>query len=765
MTIYTNIKNKYNHHTYNAAKRYSKTLKQTANLKSSVTFLIKCKRAVELLTQEDLNLYLDSERILYKSRAQKNKATHIKKLQVLKQQQNKQLNIKTNNDWFVNKTEKDIPREVQWILSLGPKHALPHTNTQFPLLQAIAEGEDCIQTIESRERQEMARTKLTTLIDDHLRKPKLSMRDRYTANTVVQTRKYLKDNDDILILTSDKGGKTVAMDKMEYNLKMKEIVHDMCTYKRLKVDPTSRLQTKNNKLVDKLFNLNIISMQEKNKLTSRTAIAPRIYGLPKIHKEGTPLRPICSSVNSPSYNLCKYIVNILKNITEDSKYNVKDSIAFKSKVNDMPIQDDEVLISFDVVSLFPSIPINLAIQTIERKWTKIEQYTGIPKDIFKDLIIFCIKDTRYFKFEDRVYEQLKGMPMGSPASPIIADIIMEELLDDVFKKTTKPRVVTKYVDDIFAIIKRSDVEETLNALNSYNRQIQFTKEEELDQKLPYLDTIVHRQGNQLKLNWYQKPTASGRLLNFYSNHNKRIIINTATNFIIRVLSISDPGFHLENEEKIRKILTNNDFPKRTIQNLINKVKSKQMNNKNENNEKVMKIYKPVTYIAGFSERLCKSDIYDKDKYQLALKTTKTVKGLFSKTKTKIKNDDKSNIIYKIKCKGDKSNLCQKTYIGTTMTKLKTRLSSHKSDIKATDKPMEQKTALAAHCAQTGHKPNFEGVEILDHENNYRRRFTLEMLHIINTPPDERMNYKKDIENCARIYRHTIQKHNRKLNSV
>ncbi|XP_075167655.1 uncharacterized protein LOC142239767 [Haematobia irritans] len=374
-------------------------------------------------------------------------------------------------------------------------------------------------------------------------------------------------------------------------------------------------------------------------------------------------------------------------------------------------------------------------------------------------------DTRYFKFEDRVYEQLKGMPMGSPASPIIADIIMEELLDDVFKKTTKPRVVTKYVDDIFAIIKRSDVEETLNALNSYNRQIQFTKEEELDQKLPYLDTIVHRQGNQLKLNWYQKPTASGRLLNFYSNHNKRIIINTATNFIRRLLSISDPGFHLENEEKIRKILTNNDFPKRTIQNLINKVKSKQMNNKNENNEKVMKIYKPVTYIAGFSERLCKSDIYDKDKYQLALKTTKTVKGLFSKTKTKIKNDDKSNIIYKIKCKGDKSNLCQKTYIGTTMTKLKTRLSSHKSDIKATDKPMEQKTALAAHCAQTGHKPNFEGVEILDHENNYRRRFTLEMLHIINTPPDERMNYKKDIENCARIYRHTIQKHNRKLNSV
>ncbi|XP_075153518.1 uncharacterized protein LOC142227073 [Haematobia irritans] len=463
------------------------------------------------------------------------------------------------------------------------------------------------------------------------------------------------------------------------------------------------------------------------------------------------------------------------------------------------------VISFDVVSLFPSIPINLAIQTIERKWTKIEHYTKIPKDVFIDLVKFCIKDTRYFKFEDKVYEQLKGMPMGSPASPIIADIIMEELLDDVLEKITKPRIITnsrihkklsdvykrminyfvknsihkrliayqtfnkslgrKYVDDIFAIIKGSDFEETLKALNSYNRQIQFTKEEEQDQKLPYLDTIIHRQGNQLKLNWYQKPTASGRLLNFYSNHSKRIIINTATNFIRRVFNISDPSFHFENGEKIKRILTNNDFPLRTIQNLIYKVKSKQINNKDGNTEKELQIYKPVTYISGFSERLCKSNLYDKKKYQLALKTTKRVNGLFSKTKTKIKNDDKSHVIYKIKCKGDKSNLCKKTYIGTTMTKLKTRLSSHKSDIKATENPMEQKTALAAHCALTGHMPNLEDVKILDHENNYRRRFTLEMLHIINTPPDERMNYKKDIENCARIYRHTIQKHKRKLDSV
>ncbi|XP_075157825.1 uncharacterized protein LOC142231091 [Haematobia irritans] len=618
MTIYTNIKNNYNAHTYKVAKNYSKSHKQSANLKSSITFLIKCKKAeykhkqihenrqniqtaqtqlTQLLSQQDLSLYLESENTLYNSVTHKNKTTHIKKLDVLKQQHKKQLNIRTHNDWFVNKTEKDIPREVQWILSLGPKHALPHNNKSFPLLQVIAEGEDCVQTIESREEQEMARTKLTTLINDHLRRSQMSLRDKYISSTVVQTRQYLKENDDILILSADKGGKTVAMNKIDYDLKMKEILHDMCTYKRIKIDPTSRLQTKNNKLVEKLYNLNIITEQEKNKLTSRTAVAPRIYGLPKIHKESTPLRPICSSIDSPSYNLCKYIVGILRNITLDSKYNVKDSADFKTRLENMTIEDDEVLISFDVVSLFPSIPVKLAIQTIERKWTIIEQYTNMTKDLFIDLITFCIKDTRYFKFEDKIYEQLKGMPMGSPASPIVADIIMEELLDEVFKNITKPPILTKYVDDIFAIIKASEVDETLKALNSFNRQIQFTKELEQDNKLPYLDVIIHRQENQLRLNWYQKPTASGRLLNFYSKHIKA---------------------NLHNNRELTK-------------------------------KKDSQIYKPVTYIPNFSERLSKSDIYNKEKYQLALKTTNTVNGLFSKTKTKIKNEDQHNVVYKIKC--------------------------------------------------------------------------------------------------------------------
>lgn len=132
--------------------------------------------------------------------------------------------------------------------------------------------------------------------------------------------------------------------------------------------------------------------------------------------------------------------------------------------------------------------------------------------------------------------------------------------------------------------------------------------------------------------------------------------------------------------------------------------------------------------------------------------------LFSRTKSTLKSEEKSNVIYKISCNGDESNVCNKVYVGTTKTKLKTRLSSHKSDQKATNRPIEQKTALAAHSALTKHKPNFDDVRIIQEETNYARRFTLEMLHILDVPEERVLNYKRDTENCAHIYRQIIHKH-------
>ena len=472
------------------------------------------------------------------------------------------------------------------------------------------------------------------------------------------------------------------MYKREYEDKMKSILRDGCSHKTLRRDPTSTLQQKNNNFVEALFKQEIINKQEKQKMTNYTATAPRLYGLPKIHKDNFPLRPICSSLNSPSHTLSKYIANILKTLTESSKYNIKDTIEFKNRVNNTYIYDDEEMVSFDVVSLFPSIPVEFAIKKVDIQWDKIEKLTKMPKKLFMEILRFCVKENNYFIYDGTIYSQLKGMPMGSPISPIIADIVMEAILDEFMSNIVhKPRLLTKYVDDIFAIVKKEEMDNTLNELNKCNRHLQFTKETEEEGSLPYLDTLLTKKNNIIKTDWYQKPTASGRLINFHSKHPKNVIFNTAKNFIRRVFSISDKVFHKYNRRRITTTLKKNDFPPHTINHLL-KAHSNNTSHTTITTSSEPKLFKPITYVPGFSEKFKKSDIYNSTNYTLALKTTNTLKSVHSKIKDKVNSLEKCDVVYNIECKGDESHICKKVYVGTTKSKLKTRLSAHKSDLKS-----------------------------------------------------------------------------------
>ncbi|XP_062534671.1 uncharacterized protein LOC134203846, partial [Armigeres subalbatus] len=90
----------------------------------------------------------------------------------------------------------------------------------------------------------------------------------------------------------------------------------------------------------------------------------------------------------------------------------------------------------------------------------------------------------YFMFRDKYYQQTFGTAMGSPLSPILADYVMEDLLDTVITKLnfTIP-VLKKYVDDLFLVLPKPLVEHTLNIFNQFNQHLQFTMEIESAKKI------------------------------------------------------------------------------------------------------------------------------------------------------------------------------------------------------------------------------------------------------------------------------------------
>lgn len=67
------------------------------------------------------------------------------------------------------------------------------------------------------------------------------------------------------------------------------------------------------------------------------------------------------------------------------------------------------------------------------------------------------------------------------------------------------------------------------------------------------------------------------------------------------------------------------------------------------------------------------NISDRRRYKIFQKNTRTLKTIFSNTKSKVYKKEKSSVVYKIKYRGDNSSACEQIYIGTIKSKLKTRI--------------------------------------------------------------------------------------------
>ena len=114
--------------------------------------------------------------------------------------------------------------------------------------------------------------------------------------------------------------------------------------------------------------------------------------------------------------------------------------------------------------------------------------------------------------------------MGNPLSPVLADMVLEGLLDTVTAQMDfKPPVLRKYVDDFILAIPLNKLKYVHDMFNSYDKHIQFTYELEENRRLPYLDMVLVRKENQtVRTEWFSKPIASGRfLLSLVPTKNER----------------------------------------------------------------------------------------------------------------------------------------------------------------------------------------------------------------------------------------------------
>ena len=129
----------------------------------------------------------------------------------------------------------------------------------------------------------------------------------------------------------------------------------------------------------------------------------------KIHKEAVPLRPIVSTISSPTYALAKELSRILSPLTGSTSSYIKNSNHFVEKIRNIKLDEKDLLVSFDVQSLFTKVPIDealsrLAIQ-LENDDT-LEERTFMTPSTICHLTELCLRTT-YFEFQEDFYEQVE----------------------------------------------------------------------------------------------------------------------------------------------------------------------------------------------------------------------------------------------------------------------------------------------------------------------------------------------------------------------
>ena len=105
-----------------------------------------------------------------------------------------------------------------------------------------------------------------------------------------------------------------------------------------------------------------------------------------------------------------------------------------------------------------------------------------------------------FQWNQQVYQQKQGTPMGSPISVAIAELTMQKIEKLLFcDLPCSVNLWIRYVDDVLAIIPTEHNGTLLTLLNSLNEHIQFTYEKETHSSLPYLDLLSnHKDDGSLR---------------------------------------------------------------------------------------------------------------------------------------------------------------------------------------------------------------------------------------------------------------------------
>jgi len=386
----------------------------------------------------------------------------------------------------------------------------------------------------------------------------------------IEALEQLKGDPNIVIKKADKDGALVVLKTGNYRAMGRAHLKDRETYIPLENEEEvlRKVDNESKRLVNRFYTLDSpgkkctsFKAAQRDALLAHKPSIPHWYILPKTHKKidaelGTwPGRPVLSGCCAPTRPVDRLLTTYLAPLLDLLPERLRDTSDFLRKIREFPqIPKGALIFSFDIVSLYPSIPQEEAAWVVSNFYEKNMGYVqgrlmhefniqAPPPYLIKEGIDHVLNGT-LLRYDHGFYRQNKGTAIGASVSVAIAEIFVHVSIERERKKMQKqPLVFFRYIDDIFGIFdgKENELKEYHEGLNKIHPDLQFTLEYD-NQKLPFLDTLVYLdEEGTLQTTVFYKPSNTHQYLHFQSSHHPNLKRSLPFSQGIRIKRIvSDP---------------------------------------------------------------------------------------------------------------------------------------------------------------------------------------------------------------------------------
>ena len=413
------------------------------------------------------------------------------------------------------------------------------------------------------------------------------------------------------------------------------------------------------------------------------AIPPRLYRVIKARKpeKNYPMRTIVSTIETTPYGTSKYLVEIIQPTLSKTKHRVMNSASFVNEAATWETTQEDIQVSYDVINLYPSIPIDKAIivliDTLNNDLDYLNTRTKLTLTDIHKLTELCLSQS-YFLYENKIRLLENAGPIGLSLMVVLSESYLQHLerkaIAEALTIQIQPKTFKRYVGDSPARFPSKHQPNTFQEiLNKQDPTIQYIIEYENGNKsLNFLDINITKTINS---KYEFKVHRRKAITNIYIKPTSCIEPNTIKSVFKGFLHRAHSICIKEREKFLMDIFLENGHTKQLWKNLVVGHSNKKNNKNNHENSTQNRDYtnlKKLPWIPNISPKIKRE--FKKIGKDIAFMLGKSLQQILcQKNKPKLLPNSQPRVYLTIRL------LMQWEYIAESKKRVLTRCIEHQQD--------------------------------------------------------------------------------------